>query len=127
MLSKASPHKTRRRALLSILGTAVLAQATQADGRLTITLLTTGIAGQGEALFLRTPDGQTALIDEGADSTTLAQTLDVRLPFWQRSLDLLILANSGASDLAGLQDIVTRYGVRRVVDAGIGKDHQVQR
>jgi competence protein ComEC len=125
--SRAAPLPSRKArrlvlcglALLSILGTAVLAQATQAEGRLTITLLTTGTAGQGEALLLQTPDGQTALIDEGADSITLAQTLDVRLPFWQRSLDLLILANPGASDLAGLQDIVTRYGVSRVVDAGM--------
>jgi ComEC/Rec2-related protein len=125
--SRAAPllsHKARRLilcglALLSILGTVVLTQATQADGRLTITLLTAGTAGQGEALLLRTPDGQTALIDEGADGTTLAQVLDVRLPFWQRSLDLVILVNPGASDLAGLQDIVTRYGVSRVVDAGM--------
>jgi len=106
-------------ALLSILGTSLLAQATQAGGWLTLTLLTSGTAGQGEALFLRTPDGQTALIDEGADSITLAQTLDGRLPFWQRSLDLVILADPDSSDLAGLQDIVMRYGVRRVVDAGM--------
>jgi len=106
-------------ALLTILATGTLAQAAQPDGRLTITLLTTGNPDQGEALFIRTPDGQTALINEGADSNTLAQTLDTRLPFWQRSLSLLVLSDVNASNLAGAQDIVTRYQVERVVDAGM--------
>ena len=106
-------------ALLTILATGGMAQAAQTDDHLTITLLTTGNPTQGEALFLRTPGGQTALIDEGADSATLAQTLDTRLPFWQRSLGLVILADPGANDLAGLRDVITRYQVGRVIDAGM--------
>ncbi len=106
-------------ALLTVLATGGMAQAAQTDDHLTITLLTTGNPTQGEALFLRTPGGQTALIDEGADSATLAQTLDTRLPFWQRSLGLVILADPGANDLAGLQDVITRYQVGRVIDAGM--------
>ena len=132
--ARAAPVLSRnvRRALLcglplaSILITGVLTQVDRSDGHLTITLLTTGSTAQGEALFLRTPGGQTALIDEGVDSATLAQTLDTRLPFWQRSLSLVILASPDASDLAGLQDIVTRYQVGRAIDAGVlhpGEDY----
>jgi competence protein ComEC len=106
-------------ALLTILATGAVAQATQPDGRMTITLLTTGNPTQGEAIFLRSPDGQTALIDEGADNTTLARTLDASLPFWQRSLNLVILSDTSASNLAGLQDVISRYQVAQVVDAGM--------
>lgn len=105
--------------LATLLLTGALAHINHTGGSLTITLLTTGNPAQGEALYLRTPDGQTALIDDGADSTTLAQTLDSRLPFWQRSLDLVILASPDVNDLTGLQDILARYQVNRAVDAGM--------
>src|SRR6185312_13276327 len=106
-------------ALLMLGSTALLAQTAQSDRYLTITLLSNHDPTQGQALFLRTPDGQTALIDEGASSTTLAQTLDTHLPFWQRSLGLVILSDTSPTNLAGLQDVLARYQVQHVVDAGM--------
>jgi beta-lactamase superfamily II metal-dependent hydrolase len=104
-------------ALIMVLSTSILAQAAPADKTLTLSLLSNGTPGQ--ALFLRTRDGQTALIDEGASSATIAQTLDSRLPFWQRTLNLLILSDTSPTNLAGLQDVITRYQVQHVVDAGM--------
>lgn len=106
-------------ALLIILATGTLAQTSQQNKDLTIMLLNTGDPTQGQALLLRTPDGQTALINEDASSTTLAKTLDPLLPNWQRSLNLVVLSDTSANNLAGLQDIVTRYQVGRVVDGGM--------
>jgi competence protein ComEC len=106
-------------ALLIILTTSLLAHASQQSKNLTITLLNTGDPAQGQALFLRTPDGQTALINEDSSSIALAQTLDPLLPIWQRSLNLVALSDTSANDLAGLQDIVTRYQIGRVVDGGM--------
>lgn len=106
-------------ALLMLLTTAILTQAVQPDGRLTLVWLSNGDPAQGQALFLRSPSGQLALINQGASSTTLAQTLDTRLPFWQRSLNLAMLSDTSAADLAGLQDIITRYQVQRVADGGM--------
>lgn len=106
-------------ALLTIVATGMFMTIDQTDRHLTITLLTTDNPTQGEALFLRTPAGTTALIDEGADSVTLAQTLDTHLPFWERSLNLVVLADTSATNLAGLQDIITRYQVGHVIDAGM--------
>lgn len=106
-------------ALLTLCSTGILVQTTARPASLTITLLSAGDPTQGQALLLRTPTGQTALINEDAGSSTLAQTLDTRLPFWQRSLDLVILSDTGTANLAGLQDIVARYQVRQVVDGGM--------
>jgi ComEC/Rec2-related protein len=106
-------------ALLTILSTATLAQATPSNTHVTLALLSSGDPAQGQAFFLRTPDGQTALIDEGAGGSTLAQTLDAHLPFWQRTLSLLILSDTSPANLAGLQDVLARYQVQRVVDAGM--------
>ena len=109
-------------AVLMILATATIARAAQPDGRLTITFFSVGPTGepaQGEAILVHTPDGKTILIDGGLDATSLGQELDNRLPFWQRSLDMVILTTPRSDHLAGLQDIVSRYQVGEVLDAGM--------
>ena len=109
-------------ALLMILATGTTALAARPDGRLTITFLSVGPAGQvaqGEAILIRTPDGKTILIDGGLDATSLGQELASRLPFWQRSLDVVMLTTTRPDHMAGLQDIVSRYQVGEVLDAGM--------
>ena len=108
--------------LIIILATGTAALAARSNGQLTITFLNVGPANQppqGEAILVRTSDGKTALIDGGLDASSLAAELDARLPFWQRSLDMVILTAPRQDDLVGLQDIVTRYQVGEVVDAGV--------
>ncbi len=109
-------------ALLIIAATGTTAFATQPDGRLTITFLAVGPSqqpSQGEAILIRTPDGKTVLIDGGPDATSLSQELDSRLPSWQRTINAVILTSPRAEHLAGLQDIVSRYAIDEVIDAGM--------
>ncbi len=54
---------------------------------LTILSLVTTQQPWGTAQLVQTRDNKTILIDGGADTTSLAQSLDSRLPPWQRSLD----------------------------------------
>lgn len=123
---KLSP-RTRRliqlgAALLMVGATGATVLAAQPDGHLTVTFLSVGPAGQpaqGQAILIRTPDGKTALLDGGLDATSLAQELDSRLPAWQRSLDVVVLTATRPDHLVGLQDIVTRYQVGEVLDAGM--------
>ncbi len=109
-------------ALVMVLATGTMALAAQPDGRLTITFLSLaphGQAPQGEAILITTPDGKTILIDGGLDPTPLGEELDSRLPFWQRSLDMVVLTSTRPDHLGGLQDIISRYQVGEVVDAGM--------
>lgn len=109
-------------ALLIILATGSVALAAQPDGHLTIDILDVGPAGQpaqGEAIFIRSPDGKTALIDGGIDGISLAQALDSRLPSWQRSLDIVLLTTAKTDHLNGLQNVVGRYQIGRIFDAGM--------
>lgn len=108
--------------LIVVLATGATAMATQPDGRLTITFLAVGPAGQppqGQAILIRTPDGKTILLDGGPDATSLAQELDSRLPPWQRSLDVVALTSPRTDHLTGLQDVVTRFQIGEVLDAGM--------
>ena len=109
-------------ALLIVLATGTTAFATQPDGQLTIAFLDVGPASQppqGEAILIHTPDAKTILIDGGLDATSLSQALDSRIPSWQRTLDAVLLTSPRAEHLAGLQDIVTRFQIGEVVDAGM--------
>src|SRR6266566_5378236 len=110
-------------ALAMVLATGTMALAAQPSGRLTITFLSLISSGeqasQGEAILISTPDGKTILIDGGLDPTPLGEELDSRLPFWQRSLDMVVLTSTRPDHLGGLQDIISRYQVDKVLDAGM--------
>jgi len=111
-------------ALVIVLATSATTVAAHSSGsnQLSITFLNVSPAGQpaqGEAILIRTPDGKTALIDGGMDATSLANELDTRLPFWQRSLDMVIMTSPRQDELTGLQDIVSRYQVGEALDAGM--------
>jgi beta-lactamase superfamily II metal-dependent hydrolase len=109
-------------AILIIVSTGINILITQPNGLLTVTFLSVGPVGQpaqGEAILLRTPEGKTVLIDGGMDAASLSQALDSQLPPWQRSLDIVLLTCPRQDHLVGLVDIVTRYTIGEVIDAGM--------
>jgi competence protein ComEC len=109
-------------AIVVVLATGTATLAAHSNGRLTVSFLSVGPTNQqpqGEAIFIQTPDGKTALIDGGMDATSLAQELDSRLPSWHRSLDVVILSTAKSDHIVGLQDVITRYQIGEVVDAGM--------
>jgi competence protein ComEC len=108
--------------LIVILATGSTIAAAPANEQLSIILLTVGPAGkpsQGEAILIHTIDGKTILIDGGLDTTSLAQELDSRLPFWQRSLDTVILTSPRQDHIIGAQDVISRFQIGEVLDPGM--------
>lgn len=73
--------------------------------------------GQGDAILIQTPSGVKVLIDGGPSPQLLAQRLGEQLPFWERSIDLVILSHPQADHLTGLTEVVSRYAVGQVVEA----------
>ena len=109
-------------AATTILATGVTALTPQNNGYFSISFLDVGPAGapsQGEAIFVRTSNGQTALIDGGLDPASLSQALDNRFPSWQRTLDVVLLTSPRAEHITGLLDIIQRFQVQEVIDAGM--------
>ncbi|HYA99052.1 MAG TPA: ComEC/Rec2 family competence protein [Ktedonobacteraceae bacterium] len=109
-------------AMIVILALGSAIAAAPANEGLSITLLNVGPIGkpaQGEAILIRTVDGKTALIDGGPDATSLGEELDSRLPFWQRSIDTVILTSPRQDHLVGAQDVISRFQVSQALDAGM--------
>lgn len=84
-------------------------------GRLTLSVFD---IGQGDAVFLTAPNGNQVLIDGGPDAAVLAKLGGV-MPFWDRSIDLVILTHPHADHLAGLLRVVERYKIGMVLESGV--------
>ena len=80
--------------------------------RLTISVLD---VGQGDAILVETPDGRHVLIDGGPSGQAVTEALGRELPFWERTLDLVVLTHPQEDHLAGLIEVLERYDVRQVL------------
>ena len=77
--------------------------------------------GQGDAIFIETPEKYQTLIDGGPNSAIL-EKLDGELPFWDNSLDLIILTHPEKDHLAGLLAVLKRYKVKNILWTGVTRD-----
>ena len=77
--------------------------------------------GQGDAIFIVTPQKHQILIDGGPDSTIL-EKLAKEMPFWARSIDLLILTHPEKDHLFGLIEVLKRYRVENILWTGVLRD-----
>ncbi|MBI4301860.1 MAG: DNA internalization-related competence protein ComEC/Rec2 [Chloroflexi bacterium] len=96
-----------------LLWTAAL--TTTSDHRLRVYFLD---VGQGDSILIETPSHRHILVDGGPDPQALTQELGKRLPFWDRRLDLLILTHPHEDHLLGLVEVLERYRVGQVLEAG---------
>ena len=73
--------------------------------------------GQGDAIFIQTPDRHQILLDGGPDDRVLVE-LGKHMPFWDRSIDLVILSHPHTDHLTGLIDVARRYQIGQVWMSG---------
>ncbi|MGE5603257.1 MAG: ComEC/Rec2 family competence protein [Nitrososphaerales archaeon] len=99
-------------AFLAVIGWAALRGLP--DGRLHVWFLD---VGQGDAILIQAPDGQQILVDGGPSPSALLDQLGEVLPFWDRSLDLVVLTHPDADHVSGLIPLFDRYRVATAVDA----------
>jgi competence protein ComEC len=90
-----------------------LAVSALPDGRLHVTFL--GV-NKGDAVFVRAPLGQQVLIS-GAASPEMAAHLGRRMPFWDRTLELIVLTEARSGQWAGLVPVLERYRVEHMLYA----------
>jgi competence protein ComEC len=73
--------------------------------------------GQGDAIYIEAPNGNQMLIDGGPPKTAL-KTLRSVMPFYDRSIDMLLVTNPDADHIGGFIDILGRYKVKDLVEPG---------
>ncbi len=74
--------------------------------------------GQGDAIFIESQDGKQILIDGGANAQVLRQLSRV-MPFYDRSIDMVILTHPDADHVGGLPAVLESYSVGYVLEPGV--------
>lgn len=77
--------------------------------------------GQGDSIFIKTPLNHQILIDGGPDDSCLSRLSDV-MPFFDKSIDMIVLTHPHADHIAGLIEAIKRYDVDYVLLTGVSFD-----
>lgn len=77
--------------------------------------------GQGEAIFIETPKRHQILID-GGPSSIILKKLSKEMPFWDRTIDLIILTHPEVDHLRGLLEVLKKYKIENILWTGVKKE-----
>lgn len=78
--------------------------------------------GQGDSIFIETPEGHQILIDGGPGYAKVIEKLSSEIPFWDKDIDLVVLSHPDTDHLTGLLPVLENYKVDNILWTGIEKD-----
>ncbi len=87
-------------------------------GMLTVSFLD---VGQGDAIFIDAPSGRQILIDGGRDRSVLRQLARV-MPWWDRTVDIVVATHPDLDHINGLIDVLARYRVGTIIHSSVEGD-----
>ena len=91
---------------------------TQPDGRLHVDFLN---IGQGDGILITTPSGRQVLVDGGKSPQALFNELGESMPFWDRSIDVLLLTHPDGDHMIGQIGVPQRFQVSHALDTAISQ------
>ena len=93
------------------------AALTNEDGRLQVVFAD---VGNGDSVLIISPSGRQVLVDGGPEAQDATRLLGGTLPFWDRSLDVVVLTHGHADHISGLLEVLRRYDVGHIVEREAG-------
>ena len=78
--------------------------------------------GQGDSIFIETSNKYQVLIDGGPSSSILLEKLGKAMPFYDRTIDLIILTHPESDHYKGLFEVLERYKIENILWTGILRD-----
>jgi len=88
-----------------------LTAATMPDSRLRVSFLD---VGQGDAILIQKASQQ-ILVDGGPSPRAIALALGKQMPFWDRTIDLVVLTHPHPDHISGLIEVLNRYRVKQAL------------
>lgn len=80
--------------------------------------------GQGDAIFIETPSRFQVLVDGGRGSDILLRLAE-DMPFYDRTLNLVVATHPDSDHISGLVDVLSRYHVSALLLPAVVKDSEV--
>lgn len=93
----------------------------QPDGKMQVVFFD---VGQGDSALLTLGNGTRILIDGGPDWSTL-EKLGKYMPFFDRTIDIVILSHPNSDHMTSFPEVLRRYSVGTLVTAGTAYDSGV--
>lgn len=84
------------------------------DGKLHVSLLD---VGQGDSILIVTPSGKQIIIDGGPNEMLLSH-LSRMLPFFDRTIELLVISHPDADHITAIPAVLRRYSVNAILMTG---------
>ncbi len=91
------------------------------DGKLHVVVCN---VGQGDATYVRFPDGRDMVVDGGPNDAMLA-CLGRHMPFWDREINIVVNSHPQNDHLKGLISVLNRYTVDYVVRSDLTSSSDV--
>src|SRR6266566_1213175 len=94
---------------------AAITVATLPDSRLHLTVMD---VGQGDGILVVTPAGRSMLVDAGPDPDQTLRQLGAKMPWWRRSIDVIVLTHPHQDHVGGFPQVLRRFRVATILDSG---------
>jgi len=82
------------------------------SGKMQVTFID---VGQGDSILIKSPSNRYVLVDGGAIPEKLCVALGEALPFWDHSIDIMVMTHPHDDHANGLIEVVKRYDVDRAL------------
>jgi len=108
------PRTSRKWIILSLVAAAIMVwlfTVTKPDNNLQVSFLD---VGQGDAILIQRGNQQ-VLIDGGPSPQAIGLGLGEKMPFWDRTIELVVLTHPSADHVTGLVEVLNRYNVKQVL------------
>lgn len=112
------PKKATAAALLiagSLLWSAAVSVPTSSSTRVVVLNV-----GQGSAALIVTPSGKQVLVDGGPEPGRVLRALGDLVPFWDRTLDVVVLSHPDQDHVGGFPGVLSRYRTNIALESGFG-------
>jgi len=112
-LSVSTPVKWEIATLL-VIATVIWAAVftTPESGKLQVSFID---VGQGDSILIKSPSNHYILVDGGPNPEAICLALGEALPFWNRTIDMVVLTHQHDDHANGLIEVVQRYNVKQVL------------
>ena len=77
--------------------------------------------GQGDAIYIRAPNGADMLVDGGPDAAVLSELAHI-MPAFDRSIDIVIATHPDKDHIAGLVPVFEKYAVKKYLHSEVASD-----
>src|SRR3989304_9878439 len=80
--------------------------------------------GQGDGMLLISPSGKQVVVD-GGPGTKIVDCLGQKMPFWDRTLEMVVLTHPEKDHLEGLLEVLARYKVEMITTTGVENETEL--